>query len=44
MGGPAKIGKDGIEQILQVKLTPDEGAALKKSAEAVRELGKIMKL
>jgi malate dehydrogenase len=44
VGVPAKIGKDGIEQILQVKLTPDESAALKKSAEAVRELGKIMKL
>jgi len=44
VGVPAKIGKDGIEQIIQVKLTPDESAALKKSADAVMELVKIMKL
>jgi len=44
VGVPAKIGKDGIEQIVQIKLTPDESAALKKSADAVLELVKIMKL
>jgi len=44
VGVPAKIGKDGIEQIVQVKLTPDESAALKKSADAVMELVKIMKI
>ena len=44
VGVPAKIGKSGMEQIIELKLTADESAALKKSAEAVRELVKIMKL
>jgi malate dehydrogenase len=44
VGVPAKVGKDGIEQIIELKLTAEESAALKKSAEAVRELAKIMKL
>ena len=44
VGVPAKLGKNGIEQIIELKLTADESAALKKSAEAVRELAKIMKL
>jgi malate dehydrogenase len=44
VGVPAKIGKNGIEQVIELKLTGDESAALKKSAEAVRELAKIMKL
>ena len=44
VGVPAKVGKDGIEQIIELKLTADESAALKKSAGAVRELAKIMKL
>jgi len=44
VGVPAKIGKDGMEQVIELKLTPDENAALKKSAEAVRDLLKVMKL
>ncbi len=44
VGVPAKLGKNGIEQIIEIKLTPEENAALKKSADAVRELIKIMKL
>ena len=40
----AKLGKNGVEQIIELKLTAEENAALKKSAEAVRELAKIMKL
>ena len=44
VGVPAKLGKNGIEQIIELKLTPEESAALKKSAEAVRELAQIMKL
>jgi malate dehydrogenase len=44
VGVPAKVGKDGIEQVIELKLTAEESAALKKSAEAVRELAKIMKL
>jgi malate dehydrogenase len=44
VGVPAKIGKNGMEQVIELKLTPEESTALKKSAEAVRELIKIMKL
>ncbi len=44
VGVPAKLGKNGIEQIIEIKLTPEEDAALKKSADAVRELIAIMKL
>jgi malate dehydrogenase len=44
MGVPAKLGKDGIEEIIEIKLTPDEDAAMQKSADAVRELLQIMKI
>jgi malate dehydrogenase len=44
VGVPAKIGKNGMEQVIELKLTAEESSALKKSAEAVRELIKIMKL
>jgi malate dehydrogenase len=36
-GVPCKLGRKGIEQILEVTLTDQEKADLKKSAEAVRE-------
>jgi len=38
VGVPAKLGAKGIEQIVQIKLTPEEQAALDKSAAAVKEL------
>lgn len=38
VGVPCKLGGNGLEQIIEITLTPDEDAALKKSAEAVREL------
>ena len=44
VGVPAKLGARGIEQILEVKLTPEELAALQKSAAAVRELVEVIKL
>ncbi len=44
VGVPVKLGRNGIEQIIELKLTPEESARLQKSAEAVRELVKIMKL
>ena len=44
VGVPAKLGRQGIEQIVEIKLTPEEEAALKKSADGVRELINIMKL
>jgi malate dehydrogenase len=38
VGVPVKLGARGLEQIIQIKLTSDEDAALKKSAAAVKEL------
>ena len=42
VGVPCKLGGDGLEEIIEITLTPDEDAALKKSAEAVRELVEII--
>ena len=44
VGVPVKLGAKGIEQIIQVKLTPDEQAALDKSAAGVRELVNVIKV
>jgi malate dehydrogenase len=38
IGVPCKLGAAGLEQIIEIKLTPEEDAALKKSADAVKEL------
>jgi malate dehydrogenase len=38
VGVPVKLGAKGIEQIIQIKLTSEEQAALNKSADAVTEL------
>src|SRR6202165_4361549 len=38
VGVPCKLGARGLEQIIEIKLTPDEDAAFKKSAAAVKEL------
>ena len=38
MGVPAVIGAGGIERVVEIELTDDEKAALKKSAEHVRSL------
>ena len=38
VGVPVKLGRRGIEQIVQITLSPDEAAALERSAAAVREL------
>ena len=38
VGVPVKLGSKGIDQIIQIKLTADEQAALNKSADAVKEL------
>jgi malate dehydrogenase len=42
VGVPCKLGSRGIEDVIQIKLTADEQAALKKSAEAVRELVEVI--
>jgi malate dehydrogenase len=44
VGVPVKLGRTGIDQIIELQLTPEEDAVLKKSANAVRELIKVMKL
>jgi malate dehydrogenase len=38
VGVPCKLGAGGIEEIVKIKLTPEEQAALEKSAGAVKEL------
>ncbi len=43
IGVPVKLGKNGIEEIIQIKLTGDEQAALNKSADAVKGLVEDMK-
>ncbi|PYR34283.1 MAG: malate dehydrogenase [Acidobacteria bacterium] len=42
VGVPVKLGARGIEQIVQIKLMPEEEAAFKKSAAAVKELAGVI--
>ena len=42
VGVPVKLGVGGIEQIVEIKLTREEQAALEKSAAAVKELVEII--
>jgi malate dehydrogenase len=42
VGVPVKLGAKGVEQIVQIKLTADEQAALHKSAAAVKELTDVI--
>ena len=44
VGVPVKLGRKGIERIIQITLTADEDAALKKSAAAVKELAEKLKV
>ncbi len=44
LGVPVKLGRNGIEKVLEVTLTADERAALDKSAQAVREPMSVVKL
>ena len=43
-GVPCKLGRKGLERILEVRLTAAETAALKKSADAVKETMAAVKL
>jgi len=43
VGVPVKLGADGIEKIFQIRLQPEEQAALRKSADAVKELVDVIK-
>jgi malate dehydrogenase len=42
VGVPVKLGARGIEQIIEIKLTAEERAALDKSAASVRELVNVL--
>ena len=42
VGVPCKLGAKGLEKIIEIKLTPDEQAALQKSAGSVQELVKVI--
>jgi len=44
VGVPVKLGAGGVEEVIQLDLTPDEQAALQKSADSVRELIGVMGL
>ncbi|HEV2615613.1 MAG TPA: malate dehydrogenase [Candidatus Acidoferrales bacterium] len=44
VGVPCKLGARGIEQIIEIKLLPEERGALEKSAASVRELVTILGL
>ena len=44
MGVPVKLGAKGIEEVIEIKLTGEEKAALDKSAAAVKELVTVLKL
>ena len=42
VGVPVKIGADGMEQVIEIRLTPEEKQALQKSADSVQELIDVM--
>ena len=42
VGVPCKLGANGLERIVEIELTADEDAALKKSAAAVQELVQVI--
>jgi malate dehydrogenase len=42
LGVPVKLGAEGVQKVVEMELTPEEQAALGKSAEAVRELIKTL--
>jgi len=42
VGVPVKLGAGGMEQVMEIKLTAEEQAALKGSADSVQELVEVM--
>jgi len=44
VGVPVKLGKNGVEEVIEIKLLEDEKAAFDKSVEAVRQLVKNLPL
>jgi malate dehydrogenase len=44
VGVPCKLGRKGLEQIVQIELTAEERTALGQSAEHVKEMMAVVKL
>jgi malate dehydrogenase len=44
LGVPVKLGARGMEQVVEIALSAEETAALERSAEAVRDLFRILKV
>jgi len=44
VGVPVKLGKDGVEEVIEIKLLPEEKIAFDKSVDAVRQLVKNLPL
>jgi malate dehydrogenase len=44
LGVPCKLGRRGLERVLEIELTADERAALERSAQAVREPMSVLSL
>jgi malate dehydrogenase len=42
LGVPVKLGRGGAEQVIEIRLTPEEQTALNKSAAAVKELTTVI--
>ncbi|MBI5581372.1 MAG: malate dehydrogenase [Deltaproteobacteria bacterium] len=42
IGVPVKLGAKGVEKVIEIKLAPEEQAALQKSAAAVQELKSVL--
>ncbi|GIX02944.1 MAG: hypothetical protein KatS3mg112_1881 [Thermogutta sp.] len=42
IGVPVILGKDGVEKIIELQLTPEEKAAFEKSVQAVKNLVETM--
>jgi malate dehydrogenase len=44
VGVPVKLGAKGVEEIIRIKLTAEENAALQKSSASVKELVTVLGL
>lgn len=44
VGVPVKLGRKGVEQVIELKLNAEESAALKRSGDSVKELLKVMNI
>jgi len=42
IGVPVKLGARGVEQVIEIRLTPEEQSALSRSAAAVREIVNVL--